>query len=316
MTAAQRNAIASSARTLVSKVQSGDVNALRADTIPAVAANFGGIAASAATLKPLIAQATITVDGLYLLDSTGQAAGAGQTSFFCGEPLVVLNFNNFPAGKYALVILHATGVPKPQQISLILNESSPGRWMLAGFFRNAMTEAGHSGLWYWEQARAYSQKNMPLNAWLYYQAAAVLLQPAPFLSSPNLGKLRHEADQARPANAPGANPMAVPGTGSTFQVTSLGTTTEFGGLELEVGYTPDANQAAQLRNPVAARAQAIDLMQALLRQHPELREAFDGIWVRAEQGNASIYALELPMKQIPGSTPKAQAAQPGNSPAM
>ena len=298
MTAAQRDAVSKAARSMINDVQSGDVQALRANTIPAVASDFGDIAAAAASLKPLVQHATITVDSLYGLDASSEPAGAAHTEFFCGAPLVVFNFNNLPPAKYGLAILHATGVPKPQQIALVLSETAENQWMLAGFFSRPMIEAGHNGLWYWEQAREYAQKKMDWNAWFYYQTAAPLLVPVEFLSSPNLEKLRQEADAIRPAALPGSKPMMLEANGSTFAVSAIAVTTEFGGLDLEVHYVPDSTQAAQLRDPVAAGKQVRDLMSALLALHPELRTAFHGIWVHADQGDTSIYALELPMNEI------------------
>ena len=46
MTANQRDTLSNEARILVAELQTGDVQALRANTIPAVAADFSGIAAS------------------------------------------------------------------------------------------------------------------------------------------------------------------------------------------------------------------------------------------------------------------------------
>jgi hypothetical protein len=47
-----------------------------------------------------------------------------------------------------------------------------------------------------------------------------------------------------------------------------------------------------------------------LRLHPELRSAFHGIWVHANQGTSSLFALELPMEQIAeaSSTPVSSSA--------
>lgn len=315
MTPAQRNAIENAARTIAAQVQSGNVQAIRDNTIPAVATNFGGIAATAANLKPLVQNATITVDDLYSLDASSDPPGAPRTVFYCGTRIVVLNFSNLPPGKYALAIVHATGVSKPQQISLVLSETSTNRWMLAGFFTRPMTQNGHDGLWYWEQARDYAKKNQNWAAWLYYQAAANLLQPVPFLQSPNLDKLHREASGVRPVNLPGAQPMLMSADGASFRVTWVGTSTTFGALDLEANYAPDPTQLTQLRDPVAARKQAIGLMSALLAQHPDLRNAFHGIWVRAELGNSTVYALELPMGQIPGGTQQ-QAAMNANSAAQ
>jgi hypothetical protein len=304
MTAAQRDIFSSVARTIVSQVQSGDVQGLRANTIPAVAADFSGIASSAEAMRPLLQKATITVNNLYAFDSSHEQASQ-NAQFFCAPPnsnlMIVLNFSNLPSGKYAAVILHATGVPQPQQISLVLSQTEGDHWKLAGFFSKPMLTAGHDGIWYWTQARQYSEKKMNWNAWFYYQNAAFLLDPVDFISSPNLEKLKGETDRVRPQNLPGANPMSLTATDASFQVTGLETSSQFGGLDLVVYYNPDATQASQLHDPVTARKQALDIMQAMLNLHPELRSAFHGIWVRANQGGTSVFALELPMDQIAGS---------------
>jgi hypothetical protein len=65
-----------------------------------------------------------------------------------------------------------------------------------------------------------------------------------------------------------------------------------------VGYIPDAAQIAQLHDPPDARKQVTQVMAELLSLHPELRDAFHGIWVHADQGSVSLFALELPMDQI------------------
>jgi hypothetical protein len=282
------------------QVQNGDVNGLKADTLPAVAADFSGIATSVQNLSPMVQRATITVDDVYDLDASSDQPGAPSTQFFCGSPVVVLNFSNLPPGKYALALVHATGVEKPQQVSLILAQNG-GRWMLAGFFAKPMITAGHDGLWYWVSARKYKQMNGRWAAWIYYRMATDLLDPLDNLSSPNLQKLQRETDEVKPTDFPTDKPVTVSSPSGTFQVTAVDTTTAFGGLDLEVHYTPDPTQAAQLRDPPAARKQVVDVMNALLTTHPGLREAFHGIWVHADQGNASLFALEIPMDQIASS---------------
>ena len=253
MTAAQRDALLTAARTMVGEVQAGSVEALRANTIPAVATDFSGIARSVDSVKLLVQKAVITVDSLYALDASTEPVGNTRTDFYCGTPVVVLNFTDLPPGLYALAILHATGVPQPQQISLILTEAADHHWMLGGFFSRPMMETGHDGLWYWVTARKYAQMNMNWDAWLYYRMAAYFLDPVDFLSSPNLEKLRHEEDRVHPDNLPGSKPLMLAADGSAFQVTTIDTTATFGALDLEVHYTPDTAQAAQLRDPPTAR---------------------------------------------------------------
>ncbi len=298
MTQLQRDSLANQSRAMLVQVQNGDVQGLRANTVPAVAADFSGIMDSTLQLRPLLQRATITVDALYILDAAADPAGAARTDFFCGSPVVVMNFTDLPPATYALAILHATGVRQPQQISLILSRTSGDRWMLAGFFDKPMTEAGHDGLWYWTAARKFAQTKANWDAWFYYRQAAFLLDPADFLSSPHLENLRHESEAVHPNGLPTENPITLSTSGSAFTVTTIDATTAFGVLDLEVHYKPDPIQVAQLHNPLAARKQVTDIMLALLEQHPELRNAFHGIWVRADQGSLSLFALELPMTGI------------------
>lgn len=324
MTSAQRDAMSNAARAMLADIQIGDTVTLRANTIPSVAADFSSIASSADTLKPLVQHATITVEDLYTLDASSEPADSPQTDFYCGNPIVVFNFTDLPPAKYAFVILHATGIAQPQQVALILSSDSatsttdsdqpaaPDHWMLAGFYFSPMLESGHNGLWYWAHARDYAQKKMAWSAWFYYQIANSLLDPVDFLTSPNLVKLQRESDPIRPQVLPGDKPMvlegqAVNGQSTNFQISSIGTTAALGGLDLDVHYVPDANQLAQLRDPAVARTQVLDLMTSLLALHPDLRQAFRGIWVRADHGDVSVFALDLPMSQIPGGVTPATA---------
>jgi hypothetical protein len=304
MSAAQRDALSSAAHTILGEMQSGDTQALRGNTIPPVANDFGGITASVEYLKPLIQNAAVIVNNLYILDASSQPANVARSDFYCGQPVVALNFTNLPAGMYALAILHATGVSQPQQVSLILANPAPAnQWMLAGLFIKPMIMAGHDGLWYWTSARQYAQQNMNWDAWLYYRIAMDLLTPLDALSSQNSEKLQHEMDKVKSANLPGPTPMLLNWQGQNYSVTGIGTTTAFGRLDLDIHYTPDPGQASQLHDPPVARQQVLNVMAALLGQHPELHQAFRGIWVHADQGSASLFALDLPMDGITGAAP-------------
>lgn len=307
MTPQDRDQIANQARALVALVQQGNVSGLRTRTLPAIASDFNGIAASVTSLSPLMQNSTITVEDLYSLDASMVQPGAERTQFFCGSPTVVLTFNGIPPGKYALAILHATGVAHPQQISIILASAPGNQWQLAGLYAKPMLLADHDGVWYWTSARKFTQAKANWPAALYFRIAQNLLSPVDFLSSPNLEKLQQETDQARPGDLPGKSPLMLNVQGSTFAVTAVDTTTQFGSLDIDLHYTPNATQVAQLRVPVSARQQVTEVMSELLREHPELKPAFHGIWVHADQGNASLFAIELPMDQIP-SGPQPQAA--------
>jgi hypothetical protein len=300
MTAQQRQQFEQAARTLVGEVQSGDMTGLRNDTLAAVAADFTGIERSAQALQPLIQQAAITVNELVAFDA-GQGQGA---QFFCTPPgsnmTVVLSFPSLPPGHYVLAIVHATGVKQPQQIGLILAQGPQGQWQLAGFFAKPLMFAGQNGVWYWRHAREYAQNHEQWAAWFYYQIANTLVRPVNFLSSPNLQKLQNEAQKVQPTNLPGQQPTTFSANGQTFEITRVDTSTALGPLDFVVHYTPDAAEAAQLRDPTQARQQVVALMSGLLAVHPGLRTAFHGLWVYADSNGATLFALELPMGQIPG----------------
>lgn len=298
MTSGQRDTLSSAARTIIGEVQSGNVSALRAYSIPELAADFSNVADSIESLKPLMQNSSIAVDSLYAMDASIDSSGAGQTDFFCGTPLVVLTFTKLPPGRYAFVIVHATGVPLPQQISMILAETDQHGWLLGGFFSKPMVEAGHDGLWYWVTARDYAQRGLRWDAWLYYRTAVSLLQPVEFLSSPNLVKLQQEQKSVHPEESSGAKPLLLNANGFSFQVTSITTTDIFGALDLEVHYIPDTAQVVQLRTPTDARKQVTEVMTALLTLHPEIQQAFHGFWVHADGESANIFSLELPLDQI------------------
>lgn len=304
MSQAQRGVVEQAARALAASVQAGNTNAVREQTISAVAAQFGGIAGTIQTINPSIQQATITVDGLYLLNAA-DLKGTDEAQFFCGIPgsslTVEVTIPGLPPGQFALAIVHATGVKQPQQMSMLLQNDPAGSasWKLAGFFTRPMTMGGHDGLWFWRQARDYAAKKQVWDAWFYYETAQYLLNPVDFISSPNLEKLQREAEKVRPGGLPDADPLRLNSNGQSFNVTSVHTGELSGQLDLVVNYQATPNQ-----NPVAARAQVTAVMRALLQAHPELRAAFHGLWVYADTpGNQSPFALELPMDQIESSVP-------------
>jgi len=303
MNAAQRTPLEESAKMLGANVQSGNAAAVQAQTISAVASQFNGIAGSIQAINTDIRSAVVTVDDLYLLDASDMKA-AGEAQFFCGvsgSPLtVVVTIPNLPPGKYALAILHATGVQQPQQISMVLENDPAGSsmWKLAGFFTKPMTLSGHDGIWYWRQARDYAAKHDEWSAWFYYQTALNLLTPVDFISSPNLQKLQHEAEATKPGDLPGVDPMRLNAGTQNFEITNVHPGEFSRQLDLIVTYNAPPNQ-----NLIQSREQVTAVMRALLQQHPGLAQAFHGLWVYAAVPGSPVspFALELPIDQIQGS---------------
>jgi hypothetical protein len=294
MTSTQRTELEQAALHLGQLVQKGNVADVKAGTLDKVASQFEGIASGVQSAAPLMQGATLTVDQMYALNAT-DLKQEQDTQFFCGvggTPLAVsLSFQQLPQGEYALVILHASGVSKPQQVSFVL--AKDGVWKLAGLYVRPMLYAGHDGVWYWSQAREYAKKKQYWNAYFYYQTAQFLLTPVDLLSSPNLEKLQNEQGAIAPPGLPGSQPLVLTVNSQSWNITSLRTDASLGGLDLVIHF-----QATPMPDPVASRKRAIEVMKAMLSEHPELREAFHGLWVYADVPGQAAYAIELPMAQI------------------
>ena len=97
----------------------------------------------------------------------------------------------------------------------------------------------------------------------------------------------------RPAGLPAAQPMALSAGAKTYSVTDLHTDGSLGGLDLVIRYT-----AADATDPVATRAMNLEVMKGMLAAHPELRDAFHGLWVFAEAPNQRPFGNEVAMSDI------------------
>jgi hypothetical protein len=303
MTPADRAELASAVDRLAGYAAADNTSAMRAATMPSVAAQFDGIASTVDTLAPLIRSAHMVIENVYSLSATDLKPGDGEAQFFCavsGSPmLVTISIPDLPAGNYALASVHAEGVAKPQQIGMILvRATAPATgWQLAGFFTRPLTMLDHDGIWYWTKARELAKEGSRWSAYFYYQNARYLLMPVDFISSPNLSKLDRELTAVKPEGLPGedAPTMTVQAGDTQFAITSIRTDGSLGGLDLVLHYNASP---ATVVNPVAARTQALLLMNAMLKQHPELRANFHGLWVYEDAEGHSPFAVELPMNQI------------------
>jgi hypothetical protein len=297
----ERMALLTAARGLAAKMQANDINGVKADTLASVASRFDGIASTISGLVPDLQGSSLAVTSLYDLDAKDAEAGQDAVQFFCGEAAnagahVIFNIPGLPAGHFAFAVVEATGVKKPERLTMLLSKSGPqdaGSWQLAGFFPRPLTSDGHDGVWYWQRARGFAKAGETWNAYFYYQTALYLLIPAEFLSSNNSDKLIEETQTSTPPGLPGEQPMSVTADGAPISITNIRTDSSLGGYDLVVSY-----QAADVSNPVAARAKTVALMKALLALHPEWKQAFHGLWVFANAPNQQPFSLELAMPAI------------------
>lgn len=274
----------------------GDVAGLKANAIPAVAGNFGGIEQAVVTNKSFLAQAQPRLAGTYLLDATQSKGALQQAEFFCGiynsPDRIGFSIPNLPAGRYAVVIQKVEG-KNPITLTLILQDLG-GSWKLAGYYPRLNAVGEHNGEWYLAKARDYKAKGELHNAWFYYVTAWDLIAPVNFMGTPQLDKLADEMQAARPNDLPSNQaPLSLSAGGKFFSVTELAPLPIESNLDLRVRYnSPDAS------NSGAAFQDNMAVSKAIVAKYPELRDAFFAVITRAVDNNGHEYGSVLPMKDI------------------
>jgi hypothetical protein len=323
----ERDGLSAAARSYADLVQSNNTASLKTSSIAEVVKDFNGLQSLVASTAPRLAGGVITVEQVYLLDATGlkrNADGsAADAQFFCSLNRTTMEAQftipALPPGMYGFAMVTiapppSTAKPAPWRLSFLMRQEQ-GKWLLAGFYPKPLTAAGHDGLWYWTQARQFAKDKQPWNAWLYYQAAQKLLQPADFVISTHLDKLRTEAAAAAPpALSEGVSvdaPLVVKAAdGSEYHFTGLGVDDSLAQssldievhlrLELPAAPAPDSKPEAKpaATDPAAARKRNNAAASALIAAYPELRKPFHGVWVYAEMPGQNPFATEQPMSDI------------------
>lgn len=295
MDPATRTAVENTALQVFQQAQNGDYAGLRANSIPAVASNFGAIESAVGENQANFKGAQATVRSEYLLDANN-TAGSGRTEFFCGvfnsPDRVGFGINNLPRGTYAMVILDLKGGKSPITLSTVLQNS--GGWRLAGFYARPTQLAGHDGDWYVAQARAFKAKGQNHNAYFYYLEGWELLAPVGFMSTMKLDGIVDELNSVRPADLPTpSNPVNLTANGKTYHVTQLFPTPVADALDIVVKF-----QVASVADQSAAYQDNVNVMKGLLAKYPELRDAFAGVVARAVEPSGNDYGTLLAMKDV------------------
>lgn len=309
LTATMRSALQTTAMQMAQEIAAGNTGALQSSIAPQVSADAAGILSSLASASPKVKAAKFIVRNVYVLDATDNATGSAPTQFFCGSmnqpPHVIFTLGGLQKGSYAVAMVEANAIAQPQQMTMIFAQTNGAKsaasvspsvsvWKLAGFAFKPTAMAGHGGLWYWKQARIYAKNKQNWDAYFYYETAQYLLVPVNFISSSNLNMLLREETAAKPAGLPGQQPMVLSNGPEKFSITDIHTDGSLGGLDLVLRYS-----AQNVQDPVAARRQNIAVMHLMLQTHPELRQAFHGLWVYAVAPGQDPFGIELPMNQIP-----------------
>jgi hypothetical protein len=275
----------------------GDVAGLKANALPDVAANFGGIESAVISNKQYFSEAQPAETRIFLLDATSSKTTWQRADFYCGiynsPDRVGFSIPNLPPGRYAVTIAKVNG-KDPVTLTLILADDGKNSWKLAGYYVRRNSIGDHDGQWFLSKAREFKAKGQALNAWFYYLTAWDLLAPVDFMSTPQLDKVTDEIQTSRPSDLPSASvPLELNAGGKSFKVQELAAVTVGPDFDLRVKYqTPDAS------NPEVASQQNVAMMKALLGKYPELRDGFVTLIARATDNAGHDYGTMTPMKDV------------------
>ena len=302
----ERDSLAAAATALAKAIQTDDQSTLKTKTIAEYQKDFSGVASVVNATAPMVRNAQLQVEQVYLLDASTLAKGANganpDASFFCtlnqSQATAEFAIPQLPPGRYAFAMVRMEEAA-PWRLSFLMRQEN-GQWALAGLYPKALTAAGHDGVWYWKQARAFAAEKEQWNSWLYMQQAQALLLPASFVSSTHLDKLQSELTaDAPPAVVSGLSaeaPLVVKGSdGAEYRFTAVTVDDSLGKDKVDLSAHL---KVEAMGDPAAARKRNVDAMAALVAAHPEFKQAFHGVWIFAEAPGVSAYATELAMSEI------------------
>ncbi|MFZ1013838.1 MAG: hypothetical protein WCC26_13245 [Terracidiphilus sp.] len=292
-----RTALASIGQRLTVAILQQDYSTLQSELLPSIGSQWDGMRNEVEVGAPLVKGGTAQLQQIYLLDNSA-ATETSDMQFFCsntsGSLTVTISMHALPPGKYAVVLASAAGAPLGGQVGLIAvwdPTGSPG-WKLGGVSVRQGIIDGHDGVWYWTHARSLASTGQPWSAWYSYDLAHYLLLPVDFLSSPNLEKLLHEQSQIK--DPPTEFPLSVSDGSRTWKIEAVRIDTSLRQADLGVTY-----ESLGISDPAATRTEAIAVLGALVKAHPELKGNFHGMWAYASKDGKVTPVMELPMAQIP-----------------
>ena len=276
----------------------GDLNGLRAASIPSLAAGFGGVEEAVSDNKAGLSGAA-TIRKTYLLELPGNAP-VERAEFFCG--VFGANGNtansagfvlpNLAPGSYAVVILDISGAKGPYLLSQILQQLG-GSWKLAGYYAKSAQVGGHDAEWYAQKATEFKQKGQLHNAWFYFLEARDLAAPVPFMSTLKLDKLYEQAEQSKPSDMPVDKQVTITLGARAIKLLTAFPIVDDNQLALVVKY-----EAADVSNTGQTALDNIALIRDLVTKYPELREGFSEIVIRAVAPSGQDYGTAMAMKEI------------------
>jgi len=282
-----RTAIENASQQMVTQAIHGDVNSLRANIAPSQQSSFNGIATAVNDNKAAMQGARPQLRSSFLLDTGASPSPDGR--FYCGifgasgmsANGAEFDLPGLSAGKYAVVISDLVGNQGPYALTTVLQDS--GGWKLAGLQIRPESASGHDGIWYLKQARDYKSKGQNHNAWFYYAESWELMAPVQFMETTLLGTISRESNGVMPKDVPTAGKaVSYSVNGKTYNITDMTVYSTEKSFDLSMKYS-----VSSTADFAATAADARNLVNAYVSQHPELKEAFDSVWAHAIDPNGA-----------------------------
>ena len=277
----------------------GDTAAMRQNSIPSLASDFGGIEAAVRDNQANFSGAQTKLRPLFELKAEG-AQPIGRAEFLCGvfgkggqtNSSAVFVIPNLPPGDYGIVIMDVAG-KRPETLSLVLQKVGSD-WKLGGYYARASQVGGHDGAWFRDRAREFKSKGEMHNASLYYMKARELMVPVPFMSTMETDKLYDESQSVQVTDTPSAeNPVDVTANGKTYRFTSIFPV----GIENEIDLVAKY-QCSSVANTAQTYQDNMAAIKALVMKYPEFRNGFTAVIARAVEPSGKDYGTMLAMKDI------------------
>jgi hypothetical protein len=286
----------SAAKLIFDKAASGDLAGLRASSGPLLQSGFDGVAGAVNDNKAAFVGAHPELRTSFLLDTGPTPSEDGH--YYCGvfganglgANSAEFDIPGLPPGKYSIVIQDFIGGKGPYSLTTIFQDLSG--WKLAGFYVYPESAVGHDGIWYLQRAREYKAKGQNHNAWFYYVTSWDLLRPVKFMDSSLLSKITQESTGIQPKDVPaGGNAVDYPANGKTYKITDISVLPSDKSLDLSIRYS-----VANTADFTATQADARNLANAYVTQHPELKDSFNNVWTHAVDGKGGDVVAMVVLK--------------------
>jgi len=278
----------------------GDVASLRQNSIPSLSADFSAVESRVKEHQQSLAGAQATVNATFLLDASGSNP-ISHAEFLCGvfgkngqtANSAAFNFDNLPAGKYAVVILEVNPGSGKTSFAVMLQQAGK-EWKLGNLFIVPSTIGGHDSAWFLARAREYKSKGQMHNAWLFYLLARNMISEMPFMYTQATDKLYDEWHNSQPGDWPADGKTTDLATGAaSYKLTTVFPVPSGNDLDLIVKY-----QSSNASNSALAYQDNLSVIKGFVAKYPEVRDAFTAVVARAVGTGGQDYGTLLAMKDI------------------